>query len=187
MHDGVGGQLVALIVQLNEDNASEAPIRAALRATLDDLRLVIDSLDDACADLSVALAMLRQRLASLPKSLVIGDNEVGLPQLIWDTAHLPDLPAAPPAHVLAVLRIVQEALTNALKHAQAHTIRISAHWQAPDLRIVVADDGIGINPAQPAGRGLLSMQQRALEIGAVLEFCAQHPQGTQVSLTLGLR
>jgi signal transduction histidine kinase len=185
MHDGVGGQLVAMIVRLDEHDAHDAPLRLALRTTLDDLRLMIDSLDDACSDLSVALGMLRQRLEPFSRGR---DSESAspLPKLVWETAHLPDLPPAPPAHVLAVLRIVQEALTNALKHARASRIVISAQWQAPNLRILIADDGIGISTAPQNGRGLLSLRQRALEMGAQLEVGNNAPQGTTVCLAMRL-
>jgi signal transduction histidine kinase len=177
MHDGVGGQLVALIGQAEHDRLSGDELKAQLRGTLDDLRLMIDSLDEACADLSVALGMFRKRLEPSLARLPI--------QVRWNTAHLPDLPAVSPTVVLNVVRIVQEAITNALKHAQAAAIDVSADWSAGVLTVSIRDDGQGVDPQAPPGRGLSSMQARARLIGAELVVEDAAP-GTCVCLKLPL-
>lgn len=176
MHDGVGGQLVAMIGQAQSGRLDAASMSAQLRRTLDDLRLMIDSLDSACADLSVALGMLRTRLDPL-----LADQAV---RLRWRTAQLPDLPAASPEVVLNVLRIVQEAITNALKHALATSIEVSAEWNGRHLTLTMCDDGCGIAPDAKPGRGLDSMRGRAARIGA--ELTIEHQQGTCVRLQLRL-
>lgn len=179
MHDGIGGQIVALIAQAEQRSIAPETIATQLRRTLDDLRLVIDSLDSACADLGVALGMLRGRLTPLL---------AGLPtEVRWQTAQLPDLPNAPPGTVLGVLRIVQEALTNALKHANAGTVTIEAAWQAPLLEINIRDDGRGFDRELiTAGRGLSSLAHRAAAIGGRLIVISAPGQGTRVSLRLPL-
>jgi len=71
-------------------------------------------------------------------------------------------------------RLVQEALTNVIKHAQAKTVRINSEVDGSDLVVTIADDGKGI----PAGkmseesRGLRYMRQRADLIGATISFRA---------------
>lgn len=177
MHDGVGGQLVAVIGRLGRGDASEAVASAALRQTLEDLRLMIDSLDSACADLSVALGMLRSRL----DPLLAGQPT----RLIWRTAHLPDLPPVSPSVVLNAMRIVQEAITNALKHARACEIRVEGDWDGARLRLVVRDDGIGRQGDFRPGRGLIGMRQRATQIGGALDV-DHGDAGTRVSLVLPL-
>lgn len=178
MHDGVGGQLVALIAQVESGKTQAASVAAHLKRTLEDLRLMIDSLDPACADLSVALGMLRGRLAPMLAGLPVSVH--------WRTAHLPDLPPAPPSTVLHVMRVLQEALTNALKHAQARTLQVTAEWADGLLILSVADDGLGIDSAQPAGRGLASMRTRAQAIGGELQV-ESGATGTRVSLKVPLR
>ncbi len=179
MHDGVGGQLVALIGQAQSNQLPAVELQRQLRRTLDDLRLMIDSLDGACADLSVALGMLRQRLDPAFVHLPV--------KIEWRTARLPDLQPVPPTVVLNVMRIVQEAITNALKHAAATTIRVSAklveEGLESTLHLDIEDDGAGIAPDAPGGRGLASMQQRAQAIGASLEV-ESGPTGTCVALRL---
>jgi two-component system sensor histidine kinase UhpB len=175
MHDGVGGQLVALIGQVQAGQVEPAHLEPQLRRTLDDLRLMIDSLDSACADLSVALGMLRARMEPLLSSQAV--------RVVWRTAHLPDLPPVPPATVLNVLRILQEALTNALKHAGARCIEIGADWDGAVLRIAVVDDGHWREGGP--GRGLASMRTRATSIGG--QFDIEHAEdGTRVVLRLPL-
>ncbi len=174
MHDGVGGQLVALIGQAEHGKLDNPALKQQLRRSLDDLRLMIDSLDDACADLGVALGMLRQRLHSSLKDLPI--------QVSWNTAQLPDLAPRAPDEVLQVLRIVQEAITNALKHAQCKTLSIQAGWEDGWLEISVQDNGVGLTESS-IGRGLPSMRLRAAGIGASVEI-AVHAPGTRVLLRL---
>ena len=176
MHDGIGGQLVMLIGQAESGQLSMDSLPLELRRSLQDLRLMIDSLDDACADLGVALAMLRQRLQS-------GLASSGL-QAHWQTAQLPDLAPVAPETVLQVLRVLQEAIVNVVKHAHATELWVAADWQDGWLTISVRDNGIGL-PAQPKpGRGLASMALRARQIGA--EWCCQRRSegGSQIQLRL---
>lgn len=178
MHDGVGGQLVALISQVESGQAAASVVAGHLRRTLEDLRLMIDSLDPACADLSVALGMLRGRLVPML---------AGLPTTVhWRTAHLPDLPPASPSTVLHVMRILQEALTNALKHAGARSITIAADWTDGELRVTVTDDGRGMPTQGSPGRGLASMRTRAAAIGASLDITTTEA-GVSVALALPMR
>jgi len=177
MHDGVGGQLVALIGQAQSPGFGGAALQQQLRVTLDDLRLMIDSLDEACADLSVALGMFRRRLEPALAHLPI--------LVHWQTAHLPDLPPAAPTVVLNVLRIVQEAITNALKHARSPTLDISAQWENGRLSIAVIDQGAGFVLDEGHGRGMASMRERARSIGAVLELTSSGV-GTTVRLHVAL-
>lgn len=174
MHDGVGGQLVALMTQVRTGATDPETLASELRRTLDDLRLMIDSLDPACADLSVALGMLRRRSEGL-----VGAQG---PAIEWRTAHLPDLPPLPPATVLHVLRIVQEALGNALKHAHARRLTVEAAWDGMRVTIAVVDDGLG-GVREGGGRGLVHLRERAAAIGARLAIDSG-PGGTRVLLHL---
>ncbi len=177
MHDGVGGQLVALIGQTENGPIDAESLKPQLRRSLDDLRLMIDSLDDACGDLGVALGMLRQRLQPGLQGLPLRTS--------WQTADLPDLAPCPPDQVLQVMRIVQEAITNAIKHANCRELLISARWTEGWLELTVSDDGVGLAADAAPGRGLPSMRQRAAAIGADLSFDALQ-QGTRMRLLLAV-
>jgi signal transduction histidine kinase len=85
---------------------------------------------------------------------------------------------------LQILWIIQEALTNALKHANAQTIKISACYTDNELlAISVVDDGQGLPVDIQLGQGLLNMKKRARELGAQHELISLH-RGTRVLLVL---
>ena len=84
----------------------------------------------------------------------------------------------------ALYRIIQEALTNAVKHAGATRVTVEAHDADGTLRLSVTDDGRGFDPAAPgAGFGLAGMRERVLLLGGSLDV-ASGPAGTRVEATL---
>jgi signal transduction histidine kinase len=88
-----------------------------------------------------------------------------------------------------VYRIVQEALTNVAKHARAATVTLSVHGDEHELRIAVADDGAGFDPARAvdAGFGLVGMRERVELAGGVLSVAPAGGAGTVVRARLPLR
>jgi signal transduction histidine kinase len=81
-----------------------------------------------------------------------------------------------------IVAIVQEALTNAVRHAQAGKITVRAAVQSVGLRLSVADDGRGIAREPSTGFGMTSMQERAERIGASLTIVTAPRNGTEVVL-----
>lgn len=161
MHDGVGGHLVSSLALLKARGVDDPEIRAALTGALTDLRLMIDSLDPVDNDLNSVLGMLRDRMqAPLAAS--------GL-ETVWRLERLPLLAELRPEQVLQILRILQEALTNVVKHAEASRVTISAEFDesSSTARICVADDGVGLGNERP-GRGLTNMRSRAARLGGRL-------------------
>jgi signal transduction histidine kinase len=83
-----------------------------------------------------------------------------------------------------VLRIVQEALANVRKHADATMVRVSVQ-SAADVRVRISDNGRGFRPdLAPTGFGLDSMRQRAALIGATLSVSSRPRDGTTVELVV---
>jgi signal transduction histidine kinase len=101
-----------------------------------------------------------------------------------------DLPRLNASTATQVLRIAQEALGNALRHADAQQIEVLLHTEAGALVLSVADDGRGFDPDGPQVRGqrlgLTSMQERAGELGGRLEIETAPGAGTTVRLTVPL-
>ncbi|HLZ01258.1 MAG TPA: ATP-binding protein [Bradyrhizobium sp.] len=186
LHDGLGGQLVS-IVALSERNTDSAGIGDAARAALKDLRLVIDSMDDIGGDLMLALASWRDRAAAQ-----LRPHDIALD---WRAAPpgLPVYPELRPWHVIQIIRILDEAVTNAVKHAAARriSVRIETVGEADGEHgcITVADDGKGFatdGEKRRASRGLSNMKNRAARCGAALEL-SSGDGGTTVRLQLPRR
>jgi signal transduction histidine kinase len=187
LHDGLGGQLVS-IVALSERNTESAGIGDAARAALKDLRLVIDSMDDIGGDLMLALGSWRERAAAQ-----LRPHDIALD---WRAAS-PGLPVHPelrPWHVIQIIRILDEAVTNAVKHAGARHVAVDIETRRDGDGehgcITVTDDGKGFSlegdAGRPASRGLRNMKNRAARCGAELEL-SSGSGGTTVRLQLPRR
>jgi signal transduction histidine kinase len=97
-----------------------------------------------------------------------------------------EAPQLEPACAGEILRIVEEALHNAVRHAKADTVTVRLHGAGGALHVEVADDGIGFDPTDPELRshhlGLTSMEERARELGGRLTLAASPGNGTVVGL-----
>lgn len=96
-----------------------------------------------------------------------------------------DPPALTPEVRLAIYRIVQEALHNALRHAAADEAVVCLETADNILRVTIRDNGAGFNPeiaTRPTALGLLSMRERAAAIGATLTVKSQPGDGTTVMI-----
>jgi signal transduction histidine kinase len=100
-----------------------------------------------------------------------------------------DLPPLPAAIEVATYRIAQEALTNVIKHARARAchLRLTVDEPAGMLLLEVQDDGQGIPPDHRMGVGLLSMRERATELGGSLAVEQAATGGTLVRARLPLK
>jgi signal transduction histidine kinase len=95
---------------------------------------------------------------------------------------VPELPARTQAELL---RIVQEALNNVRKHADATVVRVRATSENGTFRLVVTDNGRGFEPSRTSdGFGLAGMRERADLIGALLEVASAPRDGTRVAVSL---
>jgi signal transduction histidine kinase len=177
MHDGMGAQLITASRLAQRPDVDRALITQNIDDALQDMRLIIDSLDMADHDLLPLLGNLRFRLQPRLQALGI--------RLEWDVQPLVEADGPAPHAALSVLRVVQEALNNALRHGQVRAIGVTIRPHQGGVLIRVADDGVGFDvDAARAGHGLPGMQQRAAEIGARLDVAAGSAGGTVVSLWL---
>lgn len=108
------------------------------------------------------------------------------------TAHLsagPALESLPLSDARADVgyRVVQEALTNAVRHADAQRIDVALHTVGPHLRIAVSDDGRGFDPERtPRGMGLMGMNERVRSVDGRLEIVSAPARGTRITAWLPL-
>ena len=89
----------------------------------------------------------------------------------------------PPPIAYALLRIAQEACTNAVRHGQARRITLSMTRRDGRVELAVADDGTGFDPAaQRSGSGLAHIRDRAGEVGGTVDIASTPGRGTAVTV-----
>jgi signal transduction histidine kinase len=192
MHDSVAHHLTVIVA------LSDGALRAVTRAPAD----AADAIRDVSHTARQALAETR-RLLGVLRAGTGGEAREPLPGLADLDELLGHVRAAglpvryeltgtgadlPPDIQLAVFRLVQEALTNTMKHAGLGASAVVRLVIAPaGVRLEVQDDGAGLGTAPgPAGGGLTGMRERINAIGGVLEFGARPSGGWQVTAQLEL-
>ena len=92
-----------------------------------------------------------------------------------------------PAARLALLRIAQEAVANALRHARPTRVEVMLDGDVHEVRLTVTDDGNVIWAVAPTGRGLLNLRARAEELGDGLAIERAAPRSTRVTASIPMR
>lgn len=178
LHDGLGAQLVAALAVAEREPQDNAAVRRSVRLALGELRGAVDSLDGGERALSEVLGALRARLEPLTQGSAA--------RFVWRVGEISAQPQLSAQQALHLLRILQEAIANAVKHSGASTIEVASGAEERAGRrgafVEVRDDGRGANGAPP-GRGLANMRQRAGFIGGEFSVDAS-AAGTRVRLWL---
>jgi two-component system sensor histidine kinase UhpB len=184
LHDEIGQRLTAVLLQV-EQAIRIAPesvrpqlreVRETARGSLEEARRISARLrPEALDDLGLlsALGVLVDRLS----------EQTGLP---IETAFPSSLPVLDPESELVLYRVAQEALTNAMRHAGADRVLLTLAAEDTRIRLVVQDDGVGLNGA-PAGSGLRGMRERAMLIGARLSVRDRPGGGVEVGIDVPSR
>lgn len=176
MHDGIGGQLLGLAVQVKARQLDSEGLETALQTSIADMRLIVDSLDSAEEGIADALRGFEHRVRA--QANAIKAQFQSRIDLDADDAVLG------PRATLQVLRILQEGVANAIRHARPDRISLEAGLNAAGrVEIVLKDNGPGIPSGASEGRGLANMRTRAASIGAQLELTSD-TGGTTIRLVL---
>jgi two-component system sensor histidine kinase UhpB len=175
MHDGIGGQLLGLALQARGAGADARQLADGLDASLLDLRLIIDSMDTAESGLAESVMAFAHRVRPQVEA-------AGL-TLELDNQLEPGDPVIGSRFTLQVMRVLQEAVANALRHSGARTLRIEARRVDGDVVLEVADDGRGMSASAQPGRGLANMRARLATLGGHFELGEAMP-GLYVRLVL---
>lgn len=192
VHDGIGSRLIATLFSIRQSATLDPKaIEAQLQSCLDDLRLVIDTqLNDTSGDIqSTVFDYCVTIETQLEKSNLI---------IAYDISDGPAIHLFSTFHI-NVLRILQESITNVIKHAHATSLLIELHQTATTIILTVTDNGLGLPANSPfignnqpyslqlnetgGGRGLPSLVTRAERMGGRCNFSQAMP-GTKVQLTL---
>jgi signal transduction histidine kinase len=186
LHDSTGQHLFAVGLALTRARSSQ--VAGGNQAIL------YEALDDARHSLQVAQREVRMLSYLLHPPEIISD---GLCEAISNFAHgfakrsghYVKVRIAPEADRLGdevslnLFRACQEALTNIYRHAEASMVAITLEIDDGEVRLDVADDGIGVDPAQSLGVGLSGMRERIRRLGGDVELLSE-PEGTTLRVTV---
>jgi signal transduction histidine kinase len=193
LHDGVGPALASLNLRLRTAGKLVRPNPAAAQelkelaeltqANIQDIRRLIYDLRPAVLDELGLVAALQEYVARYRQE-----------QGLFVTLNLPDGKDRLPAHLETTLfRVIQEALTNAARHAKAKHVEVALDWDAAQVTLRIADDGQGFDLREAAARakggqhlGLWSMRERIEQLGGRLQVDSQPGRGTTIQATVPL-
>jgi signal transduction histidine kinase len=188
LHDHVGQMLTGLRLELGRIERLRGPGGGAVAAAVSESRALVDQIVRTVRDLALGLR---------PSML----DDLGLqPALEW---HVRDftrrsgiavdlrvegtLDGVSDPHGTCVYRLVQEALTNAARHAGATRLDVLVRGSRNSIDVVVQDDGRGFDPAAPrAGVGLRGLEERVKELGGTLIVRSAPGTGTELSARVPL-
>ena len=189
LHDELGGLLVAARMDVSwlEDRvASSDPevrshfkrVHEALQAGVDVKRRVVEDLRPTLLDNLGLFSALRWQVA----------DSCGRAGLKSSENYPPEELSLTPDASIAIFRIVQEALTNIIKHAQASNVEVSVEVQPQQLLVQIRDDGVGMPAERLRGlrsHGLAAMRHRAVALGGQLRVVPAQ-RGTHIEVQLPL-
>ncbi len=170
MHDGIGGQLISLLARVRSRGITPEQLEGELTSGLAELRLMVDTLDTSDGAVADALAVLRSRIRT--------QIEAAGMTLEWSQPEALNGVAADPGWILNLNRLIQEAVTNAVRHSGGGSLSVDIRLEGEDrLVVTVRDDGVGFDrdKVRP-GRGLSNLTFRAAQMGGVVSI-ARGPTG----------
>ena len=186
LHDHVAQVLTALRMELGRIERTNVPVDAGVGPAVAECRQLVDDLFRTVRNLALGLR---------PSML----DDFGLqPALEWHVRDFTerygvdvelemngDLDALPDRHRTCVYRAVQEALTNCVRHASAQRIQVTVSADPACLRVRIADDGVGFDPARPRhGLGLRGLEERVRELDGSMNIAGGSGQGTTLQIRL---
>ena len=190
LHDGLGPTLashaltldtVLDLIRSDPDSARELvqALRNQMQETIADIRRLVYELRPPALDELGLVEALQAHISRLA-------DTTGRPSVTLEVAPS-SLPVLPAAVEVAAYRIAHEALTNVVRHAEARrcVIRFSSDG-ASALRLTISDDGVGLPSGVKPGVGLLSMRERAVELGGECRWERAPGGGTRITVVLPL-
>ena len=188
VHDELGQVLTVLKLETSMCELAFAGLDPGLQARLDSMKKLIANLFQLVRDVATALRppILDAGLASaIEWQARRFEARSGIACLVQVPEHLPPLADA---KAVGLFRVLQEALTNVLRHAQAHTVEIVLSVEGEALCLRVSDDGRGFDTAAPRAQsfGLVGMRERVLMLGGTLSIDSQPGEGTTLSVRVAL-
>jgi signal transduction histidine kinase len=187
LHDDAGQLLVSVHLALREVAAGLPP---QARARLERLRGPLDEIEKHLRRMSHELRPTILDDLGLMPALEFLAQGVGARADLPITVTGPRAPRMPPRVELAIYRVVQEALRNAVRHSQATQVDVRLDYEVAGVRCSIRDDGRGfdlasvLNQKGRRGLGLLGMRERLNALGGLLSIDSAPGRGTEVQVAI---
>jgi signal transduction histidine kinase len=188
LHDHVAQVLTALRMELGRIERGRSPADARLGAAVSECKLLVDKMFRTVRDLALGLRPSMLDDFGLQAALEWHVRDVTRRYGIDIELNVDgNFDALPDQHQTCVYRAIQEALTNCVRHAKAHSIKVNVTGHDDGLHITVSDDGIGFDLAQRRdGLGLLGLEERVKELDGDMTITSAIGQGTTITMHLPL-
>lgn len=188
LHDDIGQAITAIkLCASSLQHEPDPPRTAVVQETAQEIADIADQTVAKLRDLSLLLRPPQLDALGLEAALRWQAGAMfraESPRLTLDITRLDRRPHH--AIELACFRIAQEALTNVLRHARARHVLLRLECDDDELRLHVGDDGRGLPPGHATGLGLITMRERAEQLGGTLSITSQ-PGNTRVDVRLPLQ
>lgn len=187
LHDEVGQSLSAILLGIGNVAAVLPANDSNIRAQLRDLRGLAERTVAVVRDMSLLLRPSMLDDLGLIPAVQWQAREVSRTSSVYVQVHADPIPEdLPDEHKTCIYRIVQEALRNAARHAQAKTVRVGLSHDAEHLVLTIQDDGQGFVPERDKGLGLLGIQERVTHLHGTFSVESNTGEGTLVRVELPL-
>ncbi len=189
VHDELGQMLTVLKLETSMCELAYADLDPGLHERLNSMKRLIAQLFQLVRDVATALRppILDAGIGSaIEWQARRFEARTQIPCLV----DVPDnLPPLSDAKAIGLFRILQEALTNVMRHAQAHTVQIGLTLSEQVLCMTVIDDGCGfdLSAERAVSFGLVGMRERVLMLGGSLELDSEPGEGTSLSICIPLK
>jgi signal transduction histidine kinase len=187
LHDEVGQSLSALLVDLGRLSTNLPADGAEIRERLDHMKSVAERTVGTVRDIALLLRPSMLDDLGLVAALEWQGREVSRRsemEVAVESENVSD--DLPDEYRICVYRLVQEALSNAVRHSRARNARVRVVTSGHSIAVEVSDDGRGFDPQRSRGLGILGMEERVKRLGGTLTVKSAPGQGSLLKAELPL-
>jgi signal transduction histidine kinase len=188
LHDHVAQVLTGLKMALGRVERIAAPWDVRVSPAVAECKGLVDDMFNTVRGLALGLRPSMLDDFGLQAALEWHVRDfTGRSALNVDLKMVGDFDTLPDKHRTCLYRVVQEALTNCVRHAQAQNVRISVQTRDGHLQVSVTDDGVGLNPGRRRnGLGLRGIDERVRELDGTMTIMREAGGGTRMAVQLPL-
>jgi signal transduction histidine kinase len=187
LHDEVGQSLGALLVDLGRLSSNLPADSAQIRERLDHMKSLAEHTVGTVRDIALLLRPSMLDDLGLVAALEWQGREVSRRsemEVAVESENVSD--ELPDEYKICVYRLVQEALSNAVRHSRARNAKVRVAGSASGIEVEISDDGRGFDPEHTRGLGILGMEERVKRLGGSLTVKSSPGQGAAVKAELPL-